>query len=135
MIKPNGSVQQTKSSSKSVIRTLEQFVKSHRYCRSQTDTSDLVRVVLLLNLNKIHKFRASHVEILDRVGFFYLLFGCLTANFGPLKRGSLTHPMLITVCNLYSTRRLLGASQWAWALRPGNLPDRFPFPKKILQME
>ena len=33
--------------------------------------------------------------------FFYLLFGCPTANFGSLSRGILTNPMLITAFYLF----------------------------------
>ena len=36
--------------------------------------------------------------------FFKLLFGCPTANFGPLSRGSLTHPMLIAVFYIFDPK-------------------------------
>ena len=34
---------------------------------------------------------------------------CLTANFGPLSRGSVTNPILITVIDTYLTQRSLRA--------------------------
>ena len=48
--------------------------------------------------------------------FFNQVLVCLKSNFGPLKRGSLTHPMLITVLLPNLTQR----SPEEWVPKPNQ---------------
>ena len=53
---------------------------------------------------------------------FYLLFGCHTANFGPLSRGSLTNSMLITSFTYFDP--YFGALSQSWVPKVWQTPSQ-----------
>ena len=67
--------------------------------------------------------------------FFHLPFGCPTHNFGPILRGQLHSPMLITAFHLFWMQRLLEPSKQGWIPKTGQVPNRVSTRKLLNQLQ